>query len=191
MKNTDFRLLGTPQLTHAGRPVELETRKALALLAYLAATAEPQSRDALVALLWPDHGESDGRTVLRHTLYAIRKEIGAECIEGSREMVGLRRGEGVWVDAEEYRAGVEECRRHGHEEGVVCEECMLKPSLSSFLFPDCFTSGRVRFRWYRRAVLSFSPSRIIPRAKQSGRNAPPALYRGSVRCGLSAAVLPP
>ena len=100
-KIVSLQLLGTPQLIHAGTLVELETRKALALLAYLAVAGEPQGRDSLVALLWPDHGQRDGRTVLRHTLYAIGKRIGGECFERSHESIGLKQGNGVWVDVEE------------------------------------------------------------------------------------------
>ena len=37
-----------------GEPLGVDTRKATALLAYLAVRAGPQSRDLLVDLLWPD-----------------------------------------------------------------------------------------------------------------------------------------
>ncbi|MFN2520421.1 MAG: hypothetical protein ABR525_05175 [Candidatus Limnocylindria bacterium] len=43
------RLLGPPQVEREGRPVRFDTRKALALLAYLAVTGRPHARDQLTA----------------------------------------------------------------------------------------------------------------------------------------------
>ena len=58
MSGLRLLLLGPPRLERDNAPVNLERRKALALLAYLAVTGEPQSREALATLLWPDHDES-------------------------------------------------------------------------------------------------------------------------------------
>jgi hypothetical protein len=52
-----FYFLGLPRLERDGRPVEVDTRKAIALLAYLALMGN-QSRDALAALLWPEYDQS-------------------------------------------------------------------------------------------------------------------------------------
>src|SRR5262249_61678245 len=60
----------------SGAPVALPTRKAQALLAYLAVplgTAHP--RDKLAGLLWGNTLETTARTSLRQTLYAIRKSL--------------------------------------------------------------------------------------------------------------------
>jgi len=57
-------------------PVALPTRKAQALLAYLAVplgVAHP--RDKLASLLWGNAVESTARTSLRQTLYALRKSL--------------------------------------------------------------------------------------------------------------------
>ena len=47
-------VLGTPRIEVDGEPLLVDTRKAVALLSYLAVRAGPQSRDLLVDLLWPD-----------------------------------------------------------------------------------------------------------------------------------------
>src|SRR5215471_1079773 len=60
----------------SGAPVALPTRKAQALLAYLAVpvgTAHP--RDKLASLLWGNTLETTARTSLRQTLYALRKSL--------------------------------------------------------------------------------------------------------------------
>jgi DNA-binding SARP family transcriptional activator len=62
---------------HPGTPrLALPTRKAQALLAYLAVplgSAHP--RDKLAGLLWGNTLETTARTSLRQTLYALRKSL--------------------------------------------------------------------------------------------------------------------
>jgi DNA-binding SARP family transcriptional activator len=57
-----------------GAPVTLPTRKAQALLAYLAVRAgHTHARDKLAAFLWGDRGDVQARDSLRHTLVELRK----------------------------------------------------------------------------------------------------------------------
>ena len=61
-----------------GQPVTLPTRKAQALLAYLATRpGQPHARDKLTALLWADRGDAQARDSLRHTLVELRKALPA------------------------------------------------------------------------------------------------------------------
>src|SRR5215471_14398364 len=73
----DLRLFGGFQarLRH-GPSLRVPTRKAQALLAYLAlpcGVAHP--RDKLAALLWGDMREGQARTNLRQTLFMLRKAL--------------------------------------------------------------------------------------------------------------------
>ena len=63
-------LFGPPRVERDGRPVEPDTRKAIALLAYLAMTGHAEGRDRLAALLWPDADDERARGALRRTLSA-------------------------------------------------------------------------------------------------------------------------
>ena len=51
----NFYLLGSPRLERDGKPVQVDTRKAIALLAYLVITGKRHSRDTMAAFLWPDY----------------------------------------------------------------------------------------------------------------------------------------
>lgn len=51
-------VLGAPRIERDGRAVTFDTRKAVALLGYLATTGRPQRRETLAALLWPDADET-------------------------------------------------------------------------------------------------------------------------------------
>jgi DNA-binding SARP family transcriptional activator len=76
-----------------GRDVELPTRKAALLLAYLAVPAgSGHSRDRLADLLWPSSGQEQARGSLRHALAALRKVLGADAIDGTRDQIRLRPG---------------------------------------------------------------------------------------------------
>lgn len=61
-------LLGPPHIECDGRPVQVDTRKAIALLTYLAMTGASQRRDTLATLLWPDSDQSSARRAPAHPL---------------------------------------------------------------------------------------------------------------------------
>lgn len=72
-----LQLLGGLRLALNG-DVRLPTKKAEALLAYLAvAGGEPQRRDKLATLFWGDRGEEQARHSLSQTVYSIRKAFAA------------------------------------------------------------------------------------------------------------------
>ncbi|MGH8931141.1 MAG: ATP-binding protein [Egibacteraceae bacterium] len=95
-------LLGAPRVERDGRPVVVDTRKAVALLAYLAVTGQAHRRDALAALLWPDADTARARGALRRTLSALAKGLGGGWLVAGREAIGLDR-EGLELDIERFR----------------------------------------------------------------------------------------
>ena len=64
--------------------VATDTRKATALLAYLAVTGRPQRRATLAALLWPDTNEQKARGALRRTLSVLRTALGDRWLVSAR-----------------------------------------------------------------------------------------------------------
>ncbi|MFD1734559.1 AAA family ATPase [Deinococcus malanensis] len=72
-------------------PVTFKTRKAQALVAYLALEPGRQSREKLAALFWPDAGLEAGRASLRSTLVYAREALGPfRCrLEANRTTVCL------------------------------------------------------------------------------------------------------
>lgn len=83
------RLLGPPRVARDGAAVGFETRKAMALLAVLALSELPRSREALCELLYPGHDPDRARGALRRTLSALRTGIGAENLEVGSAGVAL------------------------------------------------------------------------------------------------------
>ena len=99
------RLAGSLALESDGREIPLPpSRRARALLAYLAAHPGAHARGELAARFWPDVLDESARTSLRAALSELRRALGpeAERLVATRETVAL---DGVWVDLREYDAG--------------------------------------------------------------------------------------
>ena len=77
MGKVNLALLGGLRLqTDSGEPVPLSTKKAGALLAYLALhPGQAQARTKLATLLWGDRGEGQARDSLRQALSLVRKAL--------------------------------------------------------------------------------------------------------------------
>src|ERR671934_2661727 len=71
-----------------GSPVPVPTKKAQALLAYLALTpGQSHPRDKLAGLLWADAAPGTARNALRQTLFVLRRALGG-VEEGLFKLVG-------------------------------------------------------------------------------------------------------
>ena len=69
-------LFGQPNIQVDGKSVPLARRKALALLAYLAVTGRPSSRDTLATLFWPENDQSGARNNLRRSIFELNQSLG-------------------------------------------------------------------------------------------------------------------
>src|SRR2546428_10217367 len=102
MARLELMLLGGFQARLVpGGPINLPTRKAKVLLAYLALPAgKPHARDQLAALLWGDVPESQSRGSLRKALFWLRQAL-ADTVMADAETVELKAG-AVSVDVGEF-----------------------------------------------------------------------------------------
>ena len=135
-----LELLGPPILTVDGRPIVVDTRKAIALLAYLGVSGQPHRREALAALLWPDADTPRAAGALRRTLSAVRTAIGAQRLATDRATIALVLDD-VEVDVATCRALLQSCTTHGHPAGDVCEKCVEPLSAVAALHRGTFLEG--------------------------------------------------
>ena len=84
----------------AGRPLVVDTRKALAIVALVAAEARPFARDELAAMFWPEADDEAARGALRRTLSALRTAVDGPGLVIGRSQVALEAG-AAWVDLAE------------------------------------------------------------------------------------------
>lgn len=102
----EIRLLGAPRARVDGRPLEVDTRKAVAVLAVLALQPGPQSRERLAALLWPESDEEHARSALRRTLSTLNRALGGRWVVIRRDVVELPGSDDCRVDVRAFREGI-------------------------------------------------------------------------------------
>jgi DNA-binding SARP family transcriptional activator/predicted ATPase len=99
---TSLRLLGTVQVERAGEPVRgFRSRKALALLGYLAVQGQPVPRERLADLFWEGKSEARGRANLNWVLHRITTLLPG-CLQTDRHTVGFQRSPSYWLDTDAF-----------------------------------------------------------------------------------------
>ena len=135
-----IRLLGPVEIQVDGEPLSVDTRKAIALLAYLAAAGASQPRDVLAALLWPDYDQENARSSLRRTLSTLRRGLGGRWVAAHGDVVTLRAGE-VTADVVAFRELLGGVRGHAHPSLEACDECADALSRAAELHRGDFMAG--------------------------------------------------
>lgn len=98
-----LRLLGVPELTWAGEPLQIPRRQPRAILYRLAVQMEPIPRDHFCLLLWSDLPDSEARRHLSNQLYNLRRALpDRELIQTSSGQLGLDR-QRIWSDVEAFK----------------------------------------------------------------------------------------
>jgi DNA-binding SARP family transcriptional activator/uncharacterized protein HemY len=134
-------LFGAPRLERNRKPVSLDTRKALALISYLAMTRTSHGRDTLATLLWEDYDQSRARAALRRTLSVLNSALGEEQLEIDREWVGLAPHARLSVDVYEFQKHLAECQEHDHPITHVCTRCVTPLSRAAAIYRADFMAG--------------------------------------------------
>jgi predicted ATPase/DNA-binding SARP family transcriptional activator len=117
-------LLGAPRVEENAFPVEIERRKALALLAYLAVTRTTHTREALTAFFFPDVDEARGLAYLRTGLWTLNKALGDDWVVLDGDTVRFNAAANIFVDIYQLEAAAIAGRTNpttpqGHRERVA------------------------------------------------------------------------
>ncbi len=97
-----LRFLGTVQIEQDGKPVPgFRSRKALALLGYLATQGQPISREHLVDLFWEGQPETRGRANLSWVLNKIGSRLPG-CLQSDRHTVQFQQTGLYWSDIDAF-----------------------------------------------------------------------------------------
>jgi DNA-binding SARP family transcriptional activator len=140
-----IELLGTPRVTVDDRPLLVDTRKAIALLAYLATTDQAYTRDTLASLLWPEYDQERARASLRRTLSSLRKGLGplGDVLASEHGQIGLRHAaqHRVLVDVDQFSSLLATDELHGHGPAEVCATCLQPLAEAATLYRGEFLSG--------------------------------------------------
>lgn len=134
-------LFGAPRIHHDGRPVVLRRTRALALLAYLAATRQPHDRDALLALLWPEFDLASARNNLRRELSILKAALGEEFLVVDRLQIAWNTQAETWLDIAAFQEQRAIWQGHAHPDDRLCAECGAALETGVQLYADEFLAG--------------------------------------------------
>jgi class 3 adenylate cyclase/DNA-binding SARP family transcriptional activator len=134
-------LFGPPQVMLEEQPVDINRRKALAMLVYLAVSGQAHSRDALATLFYPDHDQSRARAYLRRDLAVLNSSLGGDWLETEQDRVELTPEAGFWLDVAQFQQLLARSRSHEHAPETVCADCLPLLTEAAKLYTDDFLAG--------------------------------------------------
>jgi DNA-binding SARP family transcriptional activator/Flp pilus assembly protein TadD len=103
VKSLRISLLGAPWVEVDGAPLAVDTRKATAMLAFLAVTGHSHARGGVADLLWAELDADRSRGALRRTLSTLRSALGEGRVVSDRDSIALDL-DGAWFDLAEFRS---------------------------------------------------------------------------------------
>lgn len=133
-----IQLLGTPRVLIDGVAVRVQRRKAVALLAYLAATPGPQSRESLAALLWPDSDTARALAYLRTAIWALNKTLGPDWATVEADALALN-PDAAEVDLAHFATLADSCSDGA--DAVPPQHCAEGLARAASLYRDDFMAG--------------------------------------------------
>lgn len=184
----ELTLLGRTQATRAGSPVQIGSRKALALLVYLAVQGGTTHRETLAGLLWPEQDQARALAGLRQALYVLRRGIAKDLLEGDRQSLRVVDDE-LWIDVSAFESLTSATSSVIDEHGFEDEPARLERAaalyhgdfMDGFSLSDCpefdawqsirAETYRRRFKDVLRALVGrYAEERKLERAIDHGRS---------------------
>jgi DNA-binding SARP family transcriptional activator len=157
------KLLGQFDIQLNDAPIEVLSRSAQSLLAYLLLNAGTAHRRVkLAGLFWPDTSESNARNNLRHALWRIRKAIGHDHLLTDNVSVTLDTDSDYWLDAAVLETAVE-------EDGSADELIDIVAVYTGELLPGFYDDWMVLERERLKAIFEQQIKRLLDRLVQERR----------------------
>ncbi len=132
---------GAPAVEASGQSIVVDTRKAIALLVYLAMERRAHTRDTLAALLWPEYDQPHARATLRRTLSTLSHALPPNALVISRDTIALADDADLAFDVEAFRRALRRTAEHKHAENEVCAACLAPLRQAVVLYRGDFLAG--------------------------------------------------
>ena len=142
-----LRFLGNWDLKIAQQSRPLGSRKAMALLAYVAVEGEQRhSRDSLLGLFWPEMSDGDARNNLRVVWARLRRTLQKSqapfnWLKSSRHELWFEPDETVWLDTAVFRHLLTTSNQHAHPTRESCPDCQERLAAAVALYRGSFLDG--------------------------------------------------
>ena len=117
-RSVEARLLGRFEIRVDGSDVDLQSRAAQSLLAYLMLSAGVRHRrEKLACMFWPDADDTNGRSYLRHALWRMRKALGdVKWLSSDDITVAFDPPASYWLDVAVFE----------HQSGDTSEDALMQ-----------------------------------------------------------------
>ncbi len=102
MSRLQLSFLGTPIIEVDGVSVGLETRKSLALLAYVSLSNQENPREVLATLFWGEFDQKHALSNLRRNLASLNKKLKIQSLVPTRETIAIKSSPDLWIDINEF-----------------------------------------------------------------------------------------
>lgn len=133
-------LFGSPQIILDDVLIQVDTKKAIALLSYIAVEARPIRRDTLAALLYANYDTSRAKGGLRRTLSSARKGLQKEWLSVDSDVIALQTSDELFVDVRQFREKIDMAKKHDSDNGLsVSSAAYLEEAV--VLYQEDFMAG--------------------------------------------------
>ncbi len=132
--------LGDPTVELKGRPVQLETRKGAALLAYLSVGEKRYQREVVATIFWPEASQKKAFGNLRRTLSSLNSRLPG-WIEADRETIGIKKTSKLWCDVAAFHDRLERVKAFSTAGNELCDECRAALEEALKLYRGDFLDG--------------------------------------------------
>lgn len=112
----------------------------MALLAYLAITGQPHSREALMTLFWPDHEAAKARANLRRDLSRLKQILSEAVLQVDRKQVSII-PQSFWLDVADFQVKTALAQKHKHAPEALCAECLQAMETAVAAYSGEFMAG--------------------------------------------------
>lgn len=105
----ELRILGQFEVRVDGEPIEIASRPAQSLFAYLCFHPHLQHRrEKLAGMLWPDSDESNARSNLRHALWRLGEVVGKASFVADKLSISINPEADLWIDVAQFETTSED-----------------------------------------------------------------------------------
>ncbi|NIW49194.1 MAG: hypothetical protein GWN30_31840, partial [Gammaproteobacteria bacterium] len=146
MTKVHLFLLGRFRIERKNKEIQLSTRKAESLLAYLVLNPGSHAREKLASLFWGDSSDTAARNSLRNALAVVNRAIGSGLLLADRQVVEINPDNPLWVDALEFKQHAAQFLEEPHLEQVLVDFDLYRGDLLSDFYDDWIYPLREQYR---------------------------------------------
>jgi DNA-binding SARP family transcriptional activator len=137
-----LRLLGAPSVQDDAREIYMPSQKAQALLCYLAAEADRSfARGQIIALLWEESSEREGRNSLSTVLTRLRQSLPVFPLRAEGDTLAWQSSSDVWVDLHAFQSASRSAQPDRSAQGGDAAQRLQRLEQAAALYRGDFLDG--------------------------------------------------